>query len=171
MAADTVGLLDALKLDSAHIVGASLGGMVAKTIAIEYPDRIRSLTSMFSTTGDRAVGQADFAALGSVGAPPQDHRGYIDWQVRAMRAVGSPGFAFDEPTVADRAARYYDRDYDSLGMLRQAVAVVTSGDRTARLRKLRLPTLVIHGTADKMCDISGGRATAAAIPGAKLRGL
>src|SRR5829696_7291769 len=157
MAADTVGLLDALKLDSAHIVGASLAGWSPRRSPLSTQIGSARLTSMFSTTGDRAVGQADFAALGSVGAPPQDRRGYIDWQVRAMRAVGSPGFAFDEPTVADRAARYYDRDYDPLGMLRQAVAVVTCGDRTARLRKLRLPTLVIHGTADKMCDISGGR--------------
>ena len=168
MAADSVGLLDVLRLDGAHILRASLGGMVAQTIAIEYPDRVRSLTSMFSTTGDRAVGQADVAALGPIGAPPVDRRGYIDWQVRAMRAVGSPGFAFDEAGVADRAARSYDRGHDPVGMLRQAVAVVASGDRTDRLRELRVPTLVRHGTDDKMSDISGGRATAAAIPGAKL---
>lgn len=168
MAADSVGLLDVLRLDGAHIVGASLGGMVAQTIAIEYPDRVRSLTSMFSTTGDRAVGQADFAALGPIGGPPVDRRGYIDWQVRAMRAVGSPGSAFDEAGVADRAARSDDRGHDPVGMLRQAVAVVASGDHGDRLRGLRVPTLVMHGTDDKMSDISGGRATAAAIPGAKL---
>jgi len=127
MVADSVGLLDVLRLDGAHMVGASLGGMVAQTVAIEYPDRVRSLTSMFSTTGDRAVGQADVAALGPIGAPPVDRRGYIDWQVRAMRAVGSPGFAFDEAGVADRAARSYDRGHDPVGMLRQAVAVVASG--------------------------------------------
>jgi len=168
LAADTVGLLDVLGLNTAHIVGASLGGMVAQTIAIEYPDRVRSLTSMFSTTGDRAVGQADVAALGPVGAPPEDRQGYIAWQVRAMRAVGSPGFPFDEAGVADRAARSYDRGLDPGGMLRQAVAVIASGDRTDRLRELRVPTLVMHGTDDKMIDISGGRATAAAIPGARL---
>ena len=165
MVADSVGLRDVLRLDGAHIVGASLGGMVAQTVAIEYPDRVRSLTSMFSTTGDRAVGQADFAALGPIGAPPVDRRGYIDWQVRAMRAVGSPGFAFDE-AGGGRPGRPLLRP--PFGMLRQAVAVVASGDRTDRLRELRVPTLVRHGTDDKMSDISGGRATAAAIPGAKL---
>jgi pimeloyl-ACP methyl ester carboxylesterase len=168
MAADTVGLLDVLGLDGAHLVGASLGGMVAQTIAIEYPARVRSLTSMMSTTGQPSVGQPDFAVIGDLGAPPDDRRGYIDWQVRALRAVGSPGFPFDETAVADRAARSYDRGHDLTGMLRQSVAVLASGDRTARLRSLRVPTLVLHGAADRMCDVSGGRATAAAIPGAEL---
>jgi pimeloyl-ACP methyl ester carboxylesterase len=168
MAADTVGLLDVLGLDSAHVVGASLGGMIAQTIAIEYPGRVRSLTSMMSTTGDRGVGQADLAALAGLGAPPEDRAGFIGWQVRAFRVIGSPGFEFDESAAADRAGRSWDRDHDHLGMVRQAVAVLASGDRTARLRSLRVPTLVLHGAADVMCDISGGRATAAAIPGAEL---
>lgn len=168
MAADTVGLLDVLGLDSAHVVGASLGGMIAQTIAIEYPGRVRSLTSMMSTTGDRGVGQADLAALAGLGAPPGDRPGFIDWQVRAFRVIGSPGFGFDEAATADRAGRSWDRDHDHLGMARQAVAVVASGDRTPRLRSLRVPTLVLHGAADVMCDVSGGRATAAAIPGAEL---
>ncbi|GAA1313000.1 alpha/beta hydrolase [Planotetraspora silvatica] len=168
MAADTVGLLDVLGYGSAHIVGASLGGMIAQTIAIEHPDRVRSLTSMMSTTGESGVGQADFTKLGGLGAPPEDRQGFIDWQVRALRAVGSPGFEFDEAGVADRAGRSYDRDRDRLGMARQSVAVLASGDRTARLRSLRVPTLVIHGADDVMCDVSGGRATAAAIPGAEL---
>lgn len=168
MAADVVGLLDVLGMSSAHVVGSSLGGMVAQTLAIEYPNRIRSLTSMMSTTGDLAVGHADLAALGGIGPPPKDRQGYVDWRVRAMRAVGSPGFAFDEAAVAERAGRAFDRGDDPVGMLRQAVAVIASGDRTDRLRALRVPTLVVHGAADKMCDVSGGRATAAAIPGAKL---
>ena len=168
MAADTVGLLDVLGVDSAHVVGASLGGMVAQTMAIEHPGRVRSLTSIFSTTGDRSVGQADFSALASIGGPPQDRQGFIEWQVKATRALGSPGFPFDEAGVAERAARTYDRGIDPVGMMRQAVAVIASGDRTARLRELRVPTLVMHGTADKMVDLSGGQATAAAIPGAKL---
>ena len=168
MAADTVGLLDVLGFDSAHLVGLSLGGMIAQTITIEYPGRVRSLTSMMSTTGDRAVGQPDFSAIGPLGAPPRDRQGFIDWQVRAIRAVGSPGFEFDEVAVADRAGRCYDRDRDPLGMARQAVAALASGDRTARLRSLRVPTLVIHGADDVMCHVSGGRATADAIPNAKL---
>ncbi|MFF4160199.1 alpha/beta fold hydrolase [Streptomyces sp. NPDC001678] len=168
MAADAVGLLDVLGLDSAHVVGASLGGMIAQMIAIEHPDRIRSLTSMMSTTGDRAVGQPDFTVLGGLGAPPDDRQSFIGWQVRAMRAIGSPGYKPDDAKVAERAGRAYDRGHDRVGMLRQAIAVLASGDRTERLRSLRLPTLVIHGAEDVMCDVSGGRATAAAVPGATL---
>ncbi|WP_229350328.1 alpha/beta fold hydrolase [Streptomyces sp. UNOB3_S3] len=168
MAADAVGLLDALEFDSAHVVGASLGGMVAQMIAIEHPARIRSLTSMMSTTGDRAVGRPDFTVLGGLGAPPEDRQSFIGWQVRAMRTIGSPGFKPDDAGVAERAGRAYDRGHDRMGMLRQAVAVLASGDRTERLRSLRVPTLVIHGADDVMCDVSGGRATAAAVPGATL---
>jgi pimeloyl-ACP methyl ester carboxylesterase len=168
MAADTVGLLDALGADSAHIVGLSMGGMIAQTVAIEYPARIRSLTSMSSSTGDPAVGRSDFSVIGGLGAPPRDRQGYIDWHVRALRVIGSPGFEFEEAAVAERAARSYDRGHDPVGMARQAIAVLASGDRTARLRRLRLPTLVIHGTNDVMFDVSGGHATAAAIPDAKL---
>src|SRR5262249_9637699 len=107
-------------------------------------------------------------AIGDLGPPPTDRAGYVEWQVKALRAVGSPGFEFDEAAVAERAGRAYDRGHDPLGMLRQSVAVLASGDRTEKLRALRLPTLVIHGTDDLMCDVSGGRATAAAIPGASL---
>jgi pimeloyl-ACP methyl ester carboxylesterase len=168
MAADTVGLLDVLGIDSAHIVGASLGGMIAQAVAIEHPGRVRSLTSMMSTTGDRSVGQADFTKIGALGAPPEDRQGYVDWQVRAMRAIGSPGFEFDEDAVTDRVGRAYDRGLDFPGMMRQVVAAVASGDRTAALRSLRVPTLVLHGADDLLCDASGGRATAEAVPDARL---
>ncbi|WP_026425589.1 alpha/beta fold hydrolase [Actinokineospora inagensis] len=169
MAADTIGLLDALGLRSVHLVGASLGGMVAQTIALEHRDRVRSLTSMMSTTGNPDVGRANFAAIGPLGEPPADRDGYIAWQVRALRAVGSPGFRFDERAATERATRAYDRGgRDNTGMLRQAVASIASGDRTDRLRSLDIPALVIHGAADLMCDVSGGRATAAAITGAEL---
>ncbi|GHF41175.1 alpha/beta hydrolase [Streptomyces morookaense] len=168
MAADTVGLLDVLGIGSAHFVGLSLGGMVAQMVAIEHPGRVRSLTSMMSSTGNPDVGRPDFAALGELGAAPEDRQGYIDWQVRAIRAIGSPGFAFDEDAVAERAALAYDRGHDPLAMGRQAVATLATGDRTERLRSLDVPTLVVHGSADRMCDVSGGRATAAAVPGAEL---
>lgn len=169
MAADTVGIMDALGYESVHLVGASMGGMIAQTIAIEYPERVRSLTSMMSTTGDNSVGQPDWAALADLGSPPSDDRqGFIDWQVRSLKAIGSPKYPIDEIFAAENAGLAWDRDHDPLGMLRQAVAVLKSGDRTERLRSLRVPTLVIHGDSDKMVDISGGRATAEAIPGAEL---
>lgn len=168
MAADTVGLLDVLGIDNAHLVGASLGGMITQTVAIEHPERVRSLTSMMSTTSAPGVGQPDFAKIGGLGAPPDDRQGFIEWQIRAFRVVGSPGFAFDQAAVADRAGRSYDRGHDPLGMLRQSVAVLASADRTHRLRELRVPTLVLHGADDAMCDVSGGRATAEAIAGARL---
>jgi pimeloyl-ACP methyl ester carboxylesterase len=169
MAADTVGLMDALGYDSVHLVGASMGGMIAQTVAIEHPNRVRSLTSMMSTTGNPSVGQPDYSALANLGAPPRDDRqGYIDWQVRSLKAIGSPKYPMDEAAASENAGRAWDRDHDPLGMLRQSVAVLKSGDRTEKLRSLRVPTLVIHGESDKMIDISGGYATAAAIPGSKL---
>ena len=168
MAADTAGLLDVLWLGSAHIVGASLGGMIAQTMAIECPARVRSLTSIMSTTGAFGVGLPDLPAIAGLGAPPANRAGFIDWRVRALRVTGSPGFEFDEAAAAELAGRAYDRDHDRLAMLRQSVAVLASGDRTARLRSLRVPTLVLHGDDDRMCHVSGGRATAAAIPGAEL---
>jgi pimeloyl-ACP methyl ester carboxylesterase len=169
MAADTVGLLDVLQLDKVHLVGASMGGMIAQTIAINYPHRVRSLTSMMSTTGNQAVGQTDYSLFAEIGQPPYaDREQYIDWRVRSLKAIGSPGFAFEEAAVRENAGIAWDRDHDPLALIRQAVAVLKSGDRTSRLRQLRLPTLVIHGKADRMIAVSGGIATAEAIPGAIL---
>ncbi|NUW33100.1 alpha/beta fold hydrolase [Nonomuraea sp. SMC257] len=169
MAADTVGLLDALGLESAHLVGASMGGMIAQTVAVEHPARVRSLTSMMSTTGDPKVGQPSPEALAALaGPPPVTREEVVEHTVKASRVLGSPGYPADEEAVRERAERAYDRAHDELGFLRQAVAVVASGDRTPRLRSLGVPTLVIHGADDVMCDVSGGRATAAAVPGAEL---
>jgi pimeloyl-ACP methyl ester carboxylesterase len=170
MAADTIGLLDVLDIKSAHLVGASMGGAIAQTAALEHPDRVKSLTSIMSTTGDMKVGQANPEALKKLfgGAPAVTRQDVIDRQVRAFQVIGSPGFPTDLDLIAANAGRAYDRGYDPLGVARQAVASVASGDRTGLLRHLTLPALVIHGLDDVMCDVSGGRATAAAIPQSKL---
>jgi pimeloyl-ACP methyl ester carboxylesterase len=171
MAADTAGLLDALHLDSAHVVGASLGGYIAQTLAIEHPARVRSLTSIMASTGDRSVGQPhpESARL-FAGVPPRTRDEAIARALLATEIVSSPGYPPDRDRIADRAGRAFDRGrgFDPAAMVRQAVASIASGDRTERLRGLDVPTLVIHGAADKLCDVSGGRATAAAIPGAEL---
>jgi len=123
-----------------------------------------------ATTGNIAVGQPSPDALREMfaGPPATTRDEVIQQMLRAIRAVGSPGYPADEKEVAARAGRAYDRSYDPIGMARQALAWVASGDRTERLRHLDVPTLVIHGLADRMCDVSGGRATADAIPGAEL---
>ncbi|MEU6313618.1 alpha/beta hydrolase [Streptomyces sp. NPDC047014] len=169
MAADTVGLLDALGLDGAHLVGASLGGAIAQTAAIEHPGRVRSLTSLMSTTGDPSVGRArPDALLAFRGPSPRDRAEAVERTVRIGRALDGPGFPCDEAAAADRAGRAYDRCYDPVGITRQAVASLATGDRTERLRRLEVPTLVMHGSEDPMCEVSGGRATAEAVPGAEL---
>jgi pimeloyl-ACP methyl ester carboxylesterase len=169
MADDAVGLLDALELKSAHLVGASMGGQIAQIMATQWPGRARSLTSMMSTTGAPDVGQLAPDARRLFSLPPTRSReDAMENAVAAFRIVGSPGFPLDEREVRERAGVAWDRGYDLDGMTRQAMAAVVSGDRTLALRSLRLPTLVIHGSADPMCDVSGGRATAAAIPDAEL---
>ncbi len=171
MAADAIGLLDALGIERAHVVGASMGGQIAQVMTVEYPNRVRSLISMMSTTGNRSVGQPSVATLRELfaGPPAVSRDDVIQQAVRASRIVGSPGYPRrDEDEVATRAGRAYDRAHDPAGTARQAIATVASGDRTERLRQIQIPTLVIHGLADRMCDVSGGRATAEAIPGAEL---
>jgi pimeloyl-ACP methyl ester carboxylesterase len=170
MAGDAVGLLDVLGFRQAHVVGASMGGAIAQTIAIQYPNRVRSLTSMMSTTGHMSVGQPSPDVLRDLfGGPRAVTRDEVVQQmIRAVRIVGSPAFPADEQEVAVSAGRAFDRAYDPIGIARQAIASVASGDRTERLRQLTVPTLVLHGLADRMCDVSGGRATADAISGAEL---
>ncbi len=170
IANDAVGLLDYLGIGQAHIVGASMGGQIAQTAAIEHPDRVRSLISMMSTTGAKNVGQPSPEVLRELfsGPPAVTRDEVIQRMVRASQCTGSPGYRSDEDEIKEQAGRAYDRCHDPLGSARQAVATVVSGDRTEALRRLKVPTLVIHGLADRMCDVSGGRATADAIPGAEL---
>jgi pimeloyl-ACP methyl ester carboxylesterase len=170
MADDAVVVLDALGVASAHVIGVSMGGMIAQTLTIEHPDRVRSLISVMSTTGDPAVGQARPEVVGLLMRPPApDKSSAIETGVAASRAISSPGFAFDEERVRARIARDYDRGYHPEGTARQLVAIICSGDRTEQLRKSDVATLVVHGADDPLVAVSGGYATAEAVPGAVLK--
>ncbi|WP_037312808.1 alpha/beta fold hydrolase [Amycolatopsis orientalis] len=169
LASDVTGLFDALGFDRAHVVGASMGGMIVQQLAIDSPERLLSLTSIMSTTGDPSVGHPEPAALAALTRPPAATREQaIEDGVAWFKLVGSPGHPSDEEYLRMRAARNYDRANHPAGGLRQAAAVVASGDRTMKLREVRVPALVIHGESDPLINVSGGKATVAAIPDAEL---
>lgn len=169
MAADAVGLLDTLGIASAHVVGASLGGFIAQTLAIEHPTRIRTLTAIMSSTGSSSVGQAAPHLMSQLMRPPPSSRDEaIEQTVRTVELIGSPGFERDVAAVRERAALSYDRGHDPAGLMRQLAASFASGNRTTKLRALTVPTLVIHGADDPLVGVSGGRAIAEAIAGARL---
>ena len=170
MADDAVGLLDALGVDSAHVVGASLGGMIAQTMAIRHPDRVRSLASLMSTTGRRGVGRTSLRVLRHLLArPARTEEEAVERRVRVLAQVGSPGFPQDVDELRRVNALAARRDPDARdGRRRQHRAVRAAPDRTEALRRLAVPTVVVHGTEDPMCHPSGGRATAEAVPGARL---
>ncbi|SEF29632.1 Pimeloyl-ACP methyl ester carboxylesterase [Amycolatopsis pretoriensis] len=169
MAADAAGLLDALGIPAAHVVGASMGGMIAQTLAIRHPARVLSLTSIMSSTGGRLVGRPSGRAMSMLlSAPPRSRAEYVEMLVRTFRLIGSPGYPFDEARMRDRAERTFDRGVHPGGTLRQLAAIMAERDRAPRLRKVRTPALVVHGARDPLVHVSGGRATARAIPGADL---
>jgi pimeloyl-ACP methyl ester carboxylesterase len=169
MADDAAGLLRELAVGPAHVVGASMGGMIAQALAARHPDAVRSLVSIMSTTGGRWVGQPALQAYPLfVRRPRPGREAAIERVARVFRVVGSRGLPRDEEVLRDIAARSYDRDHDPAGPGRQLAAIFASGDRTAELGRIKAPTLVIHGTDDRMVSPSGGRATARAIPGARL---
>jgi pimeloyl-ACP methyl ester carboxylesterase len=170
MAADTAGLLDNLEIDSAHVVGASMGGMIAQQLAIDHPDRVRSLCSIMSTTGNRRFRFPRWRAFALLMAKPARSReGYVEQAVKTFKVIGSPAYPMDEERFRELVGRAYDRSFHPPGVARQLHAINCSGNRTKRLRRLHLPALVIHGTADPLVRPIGGRETARAIPGARLR--
>ena len=169
MAADAVGLLDHLGIERAHIVGASMGGMIAQTIAIEHPQRVLSLCSIMTNTGSRFAGQPKLATYRVLLAvQPTDREQFIEHVLKMYRVIGSPGFDRDEDDLREIAGRSYDRGRNPAGSGRQLAAIIAAGDRTSGLRTVSVPTVVIHGTKDPLVSPSGGRATAKAIPGARL---
>lgn len=175
LAADTAGLLDALDVPAAHVVGISMGGMIAQMLAARFPERVLSLTSMSSTTGARRVGRPALSTWRLMMArPARDRTAFADRAVRMFRHIGSAGYPFDEDMVRELAGLAWDRDQSPAGVVRQLAAIIKSGDRTRELNRISAPTLVIHGDRDLMVHPTGGARTAAAIPGARLetvRGL
>jgi pimeloyl-ACP methyl ester carboxylesterase len=170
MAADTVGLMDHLGIESAHVVGASMGGMIAQCTAIGHRERVRSLCSIMSTTGSRRVGHPSYKTFGLLlGKPPREREAAIERVIKTFKRIGSPDYPFEEERIREIAGRSFDRGHSQTGIARQLHAITTSGDRTHQLRKLNLPAVVIHGKGDVLVNPSGGRATARAIPNARLK--
>jgi pimeloyl-ACP methyl ester carboxylesterase len=169
MAGDAFGLLDALRIERAHVVGTSMGGMIAQTMAIRRPERVLSLASMLSTTGDRRVGTPKLRVWSVLmRRAPQDRDSFVEYFVRVFRMIGSPAYRVDEARARELASATYERGLHPAGTARQLAAILASGSRTAALKRLDVPTVVIHGEADPLVPLRAGLATARAIPGAEL---
>jgi pimeloyl-ACP methyl ester carboxylesterase len=169
MAADTVGLMDALGIKSAHLVGASMGGAIAQEIAIHHPGRVRTMASIMSSTGEPGLAQPTPQAMQILMAPtPADRDAYFERYRQTSRVLRGPGFPLDEARDAGRAAEIFARGLNPPGVARQLAAIMASGSRKEALAVVKAPALIIHGDADPLMRLDGGEATARAIPGAKL---
>ncbi|HEX4694095.1 alpha/beta hydrolase [Sphingomonas sp.] len=170
MAADAIGLLDALRIAKAHIMGASMGGMIAQMVAAAYPERVLSLTSIMSTTGNPALPSATREAMAVLTQRPtsSDEESMVAHGVRAEKVIGSPGYPADEAELSERVRASFRRMHYPPGIARQMAAIVGSGDRREALRGITAPTMVIHGVDDPLVPLAGGRDTAETIPGAKI---
>jgi len=169
LADDAVGVLDAFGIDRAHVVGASMGGMIAQVIGYRHPNRVASLGLIMTHSGRRTVSMPTRRALTALLSRPARTRDeLVETMVRAFRVIGSPGYPFDEGRFRETAARSYDRGYNPAGSARQLHAITASGDRTRRLREITAPTVVVHGDRDPLVRPAGGRLIARTIPGAQL---
>lgn len=171
MAADGVALLDHLGVARAHVVGVSMGGMIAQHIAARYPDRVLSLTSVMSTTGNRRLPRAKKEAMQILANRPMsgDKETLIAYSVNAARVIGSPGYPSDEERLQRRVRSDFERGWYPQGVARQVAAIVADGDRRPMLKSITASTLVIHGEDDPLVPLAGGRDTAASIAGARLQ--
>jgi len=169
MADDAVGLLEALGIKKAHICGMSMGGMIAQTITIRYPQRVLSLTSIYSSTGNPDLPQPKPEIMQILITPPPEQReAAIEFTVKVFKTISGKGFAFDEAWVRDLAGKRYDRSFYPVGVARQLVAVLASGNRKPALASVTVPTLIIHGDEDPLVPIEAGKDTADTIPGSRF---
>jgi pimeloyl-ACP methyl ester carboxylesterase len=169
MAADAVGLLNALGIQKAHICGSSMGGEIAQIISYRYPEHVLSLTSIMSSTGNPELPQMKPEVLAAVFKPvPEEREAYIEHNVNLWRTLWSPGFPFDEKRLRRVLAEGYDRSYYPPGMIRQSLAVLKNGYRKSSIASIKAPTLIIHGDEDPLMSVEGGKELAQLIPGAKL---